>query len=68
MYFVLSIYLIKDDFIVFYVSFLFYNNQFVNECAGVFSFKPQLEPMPLSVKSYYFELIGTHEHNNADFK
>ena len=68
MYFVLSIYLIKDDFIVFYVSFLFYNNQFVNECAGVFSFEPHLEPMPLSVKSYYFELIETHEHNNADFK
>ena len=68
MYIVLSLYLIKDDFIVFYVSFLFCNNQFVNECANVFSFEPHLEPMPLSVKSYYFKLIGTHGHNNADFK
>ena len=55
-------------FIVFYVSFLFYSNYFVNECAGVFSFKPYLESMLLSVKSYYFELIETQEHNNADFK
>ena len=68
MYFVLSFYLIKDGFIVFYVSFLFCNNQFVNECAGVCSFETHLEPMPLSVKSYYFELIGTHGHNNANFK
>ena len=68
MYFVLSLYLIKDDFIVFYVSFLLCNNQFVNECASVFSFELHLEPMPLSVRSYYFELIGTHGHNNADFK
>ena len=67
MYIVLSLYLIKDDFIAFYVSFLFCNNYFVNECAGVFSFEPYLEPMPLSVKSYYFELIETHGHNNADF-
>ena len=68
MYIVLSLYLIKDDFIVFYVSFLFCNNYFVNECAGVFSFEPYLEPMLLSIKSYYFELIETHGHNNADFK
>ena len=68
MYFVLSLYLIKDYFIVFYVSFLFCNNQFVNECASVFSFEPHLELMPLSVRSYYFELIGAHRHNNADFK
>ena len=68
MYFVLSLYLIKDYFIVFYVSFLFCNTQLVNECAGAFSFELHLEPMPLSVKSYYFELIGTPGHNNADFK
>ena len=68
MYIVLSLYLIKDDFIAFYVSFLFCNNYFVNECAGVFSFKSYLEPMPLLVKSYHFELIETHGHNNADFK
>ena len=68
MYFVLPFYLIKDDFIEFYVSLLFCNNQFVNECASVFSFVPHLELMPLSVKSYYFELIGTHGHNNVDFK
>ena len=68
MYVVLSLYLIKDDFIAFYVSFLFCNNHFVNECAGVFFFEPHLKSMPLSVKSYYFELIETQEHNNADFK
>ena len=68
MYIVLSLYLIKDDFIAFYVSVLFCNNHFVNECAGVFSFEPHLEPMPLSVKSYYFELSGTHEHNHVDLK
>ena len=68
MYIVLSLYLIKDDFIAFYVSFLFYNNYLVNGCAGVFSFEPYLEPMPSSVKSYYFELIEIDEHNNADFK
>ena len=68
MYVVLSLYLIKNDFITFYVSFLFCNNYFVNECAGVFSFEPYLEPMLLSVRSYYFELIKTHEHSNADFK
>ena len=27
-----------------------------------------LEPMPLSVKSYHFELIETDEHDNANFK
>ena len=68
MYVVLSLYLIKDDFIAFYVSFPFCNNYFVNECAGVFSFEPYLEPMLLSVRSCYFELIKTHRHNNADFK
>ena len=68
MYVVLSLYLIKDDFIAFYVSSLFCNNYFVNECAGVFSFEPYLEPMLLSVRSYYFELIKTHGHNHADFK
>ena len=68
MYFVLPFYIIKDDFIEFYVSFLFCNNQFVNECASVFSFEPHLDPMPLSVKSYYLELIETHGHNNVDFK
>ena len=68
MYFVLSLYLIKVDFIEFYVSFLFCNNQFVNECADVFSFEPHLEPTPWSVKSYYLELIRTHGHNDADFK
>ena len=67
MYIVLSLYLIKDDFIAFYASFLFCNNYFVNGCVDVFSFEPYLEPMPLSVKSYYFELIETHGHNNADF-
>ena len=40
----------------------------MNGRAGVFSFKPYLEPMPLSVKSYYFELIKTDEHDNADFR
>ena len=68
MYIVLSLYLIKDDFIAFYVSFLFCNNYLVNRCAGVFSFEPYLEPMPSSVKSYYFKLIEIDEHNNADFK
>ena len=68
MYIVLSLYLIKYDFITFYVSFLFCNNYFVNECAGVFFFELYLEPMLLSIRSYYFELIKTHEHNNADFK
>ena len=59
MYIVLSLYLIIDDFIAFYVSFLFCNNYFVNECAGVLSFDPYLEQMPLSVRSYYFEFIET---------
>ena len=68
MYIVLSLYLIKDDFIAFYISFLFYNNYVVNRCAGVFSFKLYLELMPLSVKSHHFELIETDGHNNADFK
>ena len=68
MYVVLSLYLIKDDFIAFYVSSLFYNNYFVNECVGVFSFEPYLESMLLSVRSYYFELIKTHGRDNADFK
>ena len=68
MYVVLSLYLIKDDFIALYVFFLFCNNYFVNECAGIFSFDPYLEPMSLLVRSYYFELIKTHEHSNADFK
>ena len=68
MYIVLSLYLIKVDFIAFYVFFLFYNIYFVNEYAGVFSFEPYLELMPLSVKSYYFELIETDGHNNVDFK
>ena len=68
MFIVLSLYLIKDNFIAFYVSFLFCNNYFVNGCAGVFSFESYLEPMLLSVKSYYFKLIETHGHNNVDFK
>ena len=68
MYIVLSLYLIKDDFITFYAFFLFCNNYFVNECVGVFSFEPNLKPMPMSVKSYYFELIETHGYNNAGFK
>ena len=68
MYIVLSLYLIKDDFIAFYVSFLFCNNYLMNGRAGVFSFKPYLEPMPSSVKSYYFEIIKTDEHDNAEFR
>ena len=68
MYVVLSLYLIKNDFITFYVSFLFCNNYFVNERVGVLSFEPCLEPIPLSVKSYYFDLIETHGHNIADLK
>ena len=68
MYVVLSLYLIKNDFITFYVSFLFCNNYFVNECASVFSFEPYLEPMLLSVRSYHFGLIKTHGHSNVDFK
>lgn len=68
MYIALSLYLIKDDFIAFYVSFLFCNNYLVNGCASVFSFKPYLKPMLSSVKSYHFELIEIDEYNNADFK
>ena len=68
MYITLPLYLIKDEFISFYVSFLFCNNYFANGCAGAFSFESYLEPMPLSVKSYHFELIKTDGHNNADFK
>ena len=64
---VLFHYLIKDDFISFCVSFLFCNNYFVNGCVGVFSSERYLEPMPLPVKSYHFELIKTVEHNNTDF-
>ena len=36
LYIVPSLYLIKDDFITFYVSFLFCNDYRVNGCAGVF--------------------------------
>jgi len=36
MYIVLSLYLIKDDFIAFYVSCLFCNNYLVNECIYLF--------------------------------
>ena len=43
MYIVPSLYLIKDEFIAFYVSFLFCNNYRVNGCASVFSFEPYLE-------------------------
>ena len=68
MYIVLLPYLIKDDFILLYVSFLFCNNYFGNGCAGVFSFEQYLELMPLLVKSYHFELIEIGRHNNADFK
>ena len=68
MYIVLLLYLIKDDFILFCVSFLFYNNYFRNGCVDVFSFERYLESMPLSVKSYHFELIKTDRHNNANFK
>ena len=68
MYIVLFLYLIKDDFISFCVSFLFYNNYFVNGCVGVFSSERYLEPMSLPVKSYHFELIKTNGHNNTDFK
>ena len=68
MYVLLSLYLIKDDFIAIYVSFLFCNNYFVNECASIFYFEPYLESMLLSVRSCYFELIKTHGHNNVDFK
>ena len=68
MYNVLFIYLIQDDFISFCVSFLFCNNYFGNGCASVFSFEQYLGSMPLSAKSYHFELIRTDEHNNANFK
>ena len=68
MHIVLLLYLIKDDFILFCVSFLFYNNYFGNGCAGVCSFEQYLEPMPLPIKSYHFELIEIRGHNNADFK
>ena len=61
MYIVLSLFLIKDDFIAFYVSFLFYNNYLVNGCAGVFSFEPYLEPMPSSVKL----LLWTYRNRRA---
>ena len=64
MYITLSLYLIKDDFIAFYVSFLFCNNYFVNGCTGVFSFEPYLEPMPSSVELF----IEINEHNSVDFK
>ena len=43
MYIVPSLYLIKDEFIAFYVSFLFFNNYRVNGCVGVFSFESYLE-------------------------
>ena len=68
MYIVFPLYLIKDDFTSFCVSFPFYNNYFVNGYAGVISFKQYLEPVPLSVKSYHFELIKIDGYNNADFK
>ena len=42
MYIVPFLYLIKDDFISFYVSFLFCNNYFVNGCVGVFFFRTVL--------------------------
>ena len=57
MYILLLLYLIKDDFFSFCVSFLFCNNYFGNGYAGVFSFEQYLELMPLPVKSYHFELI-----------
>ena len=60
--------LIKDDFTLFYVFFLFCNSYFVNGCAGFFFFERYLGPKPLLTKSYYFELIETNRHNNADLK
>ena len=33
-----------------------------------FFFEQYLRLMPLLAKSYYFELIKTDGHNNADFK
>ena len=64
MYIVSSLYLIKDDFIAFYVSFLFCNDYRVNGCTGVFSFEPYLEPMTSSVEL----LIKIYEHNSVDIK
>ena len=64
MYIVLSLYLIKDDFIAFPMSFLLCNNYLVNGCTGVFSFESYLEPMPSSVELS----IKIDEHNSAIFK
>ena len=64
MYIILSLYLIKDDFIAFYVSFLFFNNYLLNGCTVVFSFEPYVELMPLSVELF----IEIDEHNSANFK
>ena len=64
MYIVPSLYLIKDNFIVFYISFLFCNDYRVNGCTGVFSFEPYLELMTSSVELF----IKIDEHNSADFK
>ena len=64
MYIVPTLYLIKDDLIAFYVSFLFCNNYLVNGCTGVFSFKPYLEPIPSLVELF----IEIDEHNGADFE
>ena len=64
MYIVPSLYLIKDEFIAFYISFLFCNNYCVNGCAGVFSFELYVEPMTSSVELF----IEIDEHNSADFE
>ena len=64
MYIVPSLYLIKDDLIAFYVSFLFCNNYRVNGCTGVFSLESYLEPMTSMVELF----IEIDEHNSADFE
>ena len=42
----------------------------MNGCAIFFFFYSEryLGPKPLLTKSYYFELIETNRHNNADLK
>ena len=68
MYIVLSLYVIKDDFIVFYVSSLFCNNYLVDGCIYLliylFIFEPYVEPIPSLVELF----IEINEYNSANFK
>ena len=68
MYIVLSLYVIKDDFIAFYVSLLFCNNYLVDGCIYLPIYLFIFEPYVESISSLVQLFIEIDEHNSANFK